>query len=87
MQGRRVVRPRPDTRRIKTAAIQYNANSNRMMIDDVDLHSGDPVTIIARDGSEYPARIESDEFGWYLVDYPQTGMKGRDLVGLTVKPY
>lgn len=69
------------------SAIQYNANSNWMMIDDVDLHSGYPVTIIARGGSERPTRIESDEFGWYLIDYPRTGMKGRDLVGLTVKPY
>lgn len=56
-----------------------------MMIDGIDLHSGDSVTVITSDGLKYPTRIESDEFGWYLVDYPQAGVKGRDLVGLTAK--
>lgn len=67
--------------------LKYNAASDRMIIGDVELHAGYPVTVIQRDGSKFETRIESDRDGWYLVDFPQEGMCGHDIAGLEVEPF
>lgn len=72
---------------MKTETVTYVADSGRYAIGGVELHAGYPVTVIERDGSKFDTRIESDAAGWYLVDYPQNGMKLHDLEGLKVAPF
>lgn len=69
------------------AKLKYNTASDRMMIDDVELHNGYPVTVVLRNGERFDTRIESDRDGWYLVDWPQDGMRGHDIAGLEVEPF
>ena len=67
--------------------LKYNVASDRMMIGNVELHNGYPVTVVLRDGGRFETRIESDRDGWYLVDWPEDGMRGHDLAGLKVEPF
>lgn len=63
--------------------IHYNADAQRYSVDGVDLHAGFPVTVIKNDGSKFETRIEHDEGGWYLIDWP----KPYDIEGLKVESY
>ncbi|MBF4176238.1 DUF5348 domain-containing protein [Lactobacillus paracasei subsp. tolerans] len=67
------------------ATIEYNPDSQRYVIDGVELHAGYPVTLILADGSDFETHIESDAGGWYLV-----GLKDSDrynIAGLKAKGY
>lgn len=68
------------------ATLKYNAANDRMMIGNVALHNGYPVTVVLRNGGRFETRIESDRDGWYLVDWPQDGMRGHAIAGIKVEP-
>lgn len=68
-----------------TKKLHFVNSSGRFAIGSVELHAGYPVTVAVPDGTRFATRIECDAQGWYLVDYPQAGIKLHDLEGLEVE--